>query len=36
MVFDDKADNGELRDVHVELEVFVPRWVEAFDQDKKT
>lgn len=30
VVFDDEADNGELWDVHVELEVFVPRWVKAF------
>lgn len=30
MVFDDEAYEGERRDVDVELEVFVPRWVEAF------
>lgn len=35
VVFDDEAHDGELRHVHVELEVFVPRWVEAFSTGKK-
>lgn len=32
VVFNDEADQSKLRHVHVELEVFIPRWVKALKQ----
>lgn len=32
MVFNGEADQSKLRHVHVELEVFIPRWVKALKQ----